>query len=129
MAVLSVLLVGCRSTPKPDLEVVATWWEPLGNGMRQASGRLHSNRSASFDTVMVLVDLYDANGRRMYSRADTILNVQPHETRSFTTWVLPDHPATFRIARVTAVGQVSSSTLPSIGRAIRGGRKRTESGS
>jgi hypothetical protein len=112
-------------TPRPDLEVVASWWEStaLKYDMRQASGRIRNNSSGPFDTVRVMIDLYDGSGHRIDTRTATLLSLQPHKEQRFTTWVLPGRPIKFRISSVIATGNSASSQSPSLGKLFRKGNR------
>ena len=106
--------------PRPDLEVVASWWHPnaLKYHVRVASGRIRNNSTGTFDTVEVVLDLYDDGGNKMYTSADTLFGVSPHGERTFSTGALPGQPVEFRVWSVRGVGMSSSSQEPSLARVL-----------
>ncbi len=90
---------------RPDLEITGTWWaqQPLKYGVRAIEGRVRNNSGHFYSEVFVDFDLMDSRGAALGSHRLTIHGLHRGESREFSTWLLANRPARYRIRGVQGV--------------------------
>ncbi len=118
LAALALLLASCAPKPKPALEVFRWWWaQPFSSS--DACGYVRNHTPATFDTVHVVLDLFDAKGAPLGRDTLNLPDIRPGEVGSFDVEILPAHPSRWRLVELSghasgkrAAAPISPSRIP-----------------
>jgi len=61
---------------------------------------VRNNTDTPFGTVTIELLLMDAAGDSLGTHVVTLRDLEPHAIRQFSTWMLPEHPARYRVQSV-----------------------------
>ena len=73
--------------------------------MRSVEGRIRNNAADTYRSVAVEIDLFDADGKSLYTRTVTLRELRPREEKTFRTWLLPGEPRKFEVRRISGVSR------------------------